>query len=149
MAGGGRLPLVTIESAGTKYDLRDLLLGGSVAIAVEALQHPTQSSALLQGQSRVRWNSTCVKGGKKAADRFKPVEPLDAEWHERAERGASGSDTGANDLDALSVAKVIEEKGMTFDVRCEGRFDCRIIFSACGKNGWRLCKYDGACILLR
>lgn len=135
VAGGGRLPVVTIECAGTKHDLRDLLLGGAIAIAVEALQHPTQSRALLKRQSRVRWNGPRVERREKAADRFKPVESLDAEWHERAERGASGSDTGANDLDALSVAEVIEEKGIAAGVRRKGRFDGRIVFSACGKNG--------------
>ena len=97
MAGRGCLPVVTIECAGTKHHLRDLLLGGAIAIAVEALQHPTQSRALLQRQSRVRWHSPCVKGREKATDRFKPIEPLDAEWHERGERGA---------VDDLAVRRV-------------------------------------------
>ncbi len=149
MAGGGCLPVVTVECAGPKHDLRDLLLGGAVAVAVEALQHPARPHALLRRQARVRRNCARVEDREQAADRFQPVEPFDAERNEGSESGTGRSNTGAHELDALSVAEVIEENGVAAVVRREARFDRRIVFSACGKNGWRLSKDDGACVFLR
>ena len=62
MAGGGRLPVITVEYASPKHDLRDFLLGGAVAVAVEALQHPARPHALLRRQARVRWNCAGMEG---------------------------------------------------------------------------------------
>lgn len=56
MARGRFLPVVTIERAGSEDDLRDLLLGGAIAMPVEGLQHSAQARALLCRQSRVWWN---------------------------------------------------------------------------------------------
>lgn len=109
VACGGLLPVVAIERANAKYDLRDLLLRRAIAIAIDALQHPSQPCALLFGQPCFGRNGPLVERGEQALDGLKPVEPLDAERHERTEGHAAWFDVVMRELQVLPVAEIVEE----------------------------------------
>lgn len=86
MTCGGLLPVVAIEPVGSENCLRDLLLGGAIAIPVETLQHSAQSHPLLMGQPCVGWNDAAVKSAEQTADRGDSVEALNAERNKSGNR---------------------------------------------------------------
>lgn len=108
---GRCLPVVALEWFRAKYDLRDFLLRRAVAIAVDALKHPSQSRALLFRQPRIGRNSSTVEGREQAIDGLKPVEPIDTEGNERGNGHIGGHCARAHQLDALAVAEIVEKKG--------------------------------------
>ena len=85
VAGGGVLPRLAIELGDVEDDLRDLPLRRAIAVAVEALQHPAQSQALLRGQPCVGRDGPAVKGGQQAIKGFEPVESLAVQGNDGGE----------------------------------------------------------------
>lgn len=53
MTSGGSLPFVSVEMTDVEEDLRNLLLGRSIAIPVNRPQHLAQPRTLLPRQARV------------------------------------------------------------------------------------------------
>ena len=149
MAGGGCLPVVPLERVNTKYSLRDFLLGGAGTMTVECLQHSAGSRPLLASHARVLGNGASMEGREQAANSFKPVEPLDAEGHERAERNVGRCAGGANKLKMLAAAEIVSQAGIAIAVHRNGGARYRLRISVCGKNrGW-FHKCDGARIVFR
>lgn len=114
---------MTIEPAGSENNLRDLLLGSSVSIAVEGLQHSAQARALLPGQPLVWWNGASMKRGEQAADRFYPVKSFQAEGNERHGRAASRLGLQVDELDSLAVAEVVQKRNISLGAEDEGVID--------------------------
>lgn len=123
MTRGRILPVVTIKPAGSENNLRDLLLGGSVSIAVEGLQHSAQARALLPRQPLVWWNGASMKRGEQAADRFYPVKSFQTEGNERNGRAASRPGLQVDELDSLAVAEVVQKRNISLGAEDEGVID--------------------------
>ncbi len=119
MARGRRLPFTAVERAKVENDLRDLLAGGAGAIAVEGLQHPSQSRPLLAGQARVRRNRAAMQGGEKTMDRFEPVQPVHVERHDRGGRRNAVVD----ELKMLAVAEIERHIGGAIRAQRDGGVD--------------------------
>lgn len=83
MAGGGRLPFVSVELADVQENLRDFLLRGARALSVEGSQHAPQTCALLPGQTGVRRDGTAMQGGEKSAYGFDAIEAIEIERNHR------------------------------------------------------------------
>lgn len=149
MTCGGLLPIVAIEPADAKYDLRDLILRRAVAIAVEALQHSPHSRALLRRQPRVGRNSPAVKRGKQTIDRLKPVEPLNAERNERGDGRVGGQLARSHQLNDLATAEIMAEKSFGAIANEDRAVERWSLVSACGQNCGLLRERDGACIVLQ
>lgn len=148
VARGGCLPFFAIERAESEYDLRDLLLGRAGVVAIEGLEHPSQSRPLLAGQACVRWNSAAMEGSEQAADGFNLVEPIKAERHKRAERLIRRPVGGVSELDMLAVAEIVEQVGLAVSGNGNGGVNRRLLLSACGNDSGRLAEDDCACVLV-
>ncbi len=140
---------MAIELAGSEYGLRDFLLGGAVAMPVEALQHSAEPRALLTCQSRVRWNGAAVKGREQATDRGDSVEAFDAERDKGDKRYFTRGVAAMEELDALTVAEIIEEKGFSVVGGGDSAVQGGALLSVCGKKWWRLSQNNGARVVLR
>ena len=106
------MPFVPAVTVDPEHDLRNLLLGGSGAIPIEALQHSLKSRALLAGQASVRWNSTSVEGSEQAADGFKPIKPVKAERYKRDECIIFGRDKVGDELNVLAIAELVAKASL-------------------------------------
>ncbi len=73
------MPSVAIKRRHVEHNLGDFLLGCAVAIAIEGLQHPSQSCATLMSQSGLRRNGAPMKDREQTADSLQPIESIEAE----------------------------------------------------------------------
>lgn len=149
VARGGCLPVVALKRIGTKHDLRDFLLGGAGAKTVECLQHSAGPRPLLVGHPCVLGNGASMEGREQPANSFKPVKPLDTEWHERAECYACRCAGGTNELEMLAATEIVSKAGIAIAVHGSGGARYRLRFSVCGKNSRRFHKCDSARVVFR
>lgn len=148
MARGGCLPLVAIERIDAKDDLGDFLLRSAGATAIDALQHPAQTRALLPRQAGVGRNGTAMKGREETGDGFESVEAFQSKWYERAERFVSQRRERLNEAHGLAVAEIENPIGLAVGVNAGRGVDRRLRMGAGGQNGGRRAKNDGARIVL-
>ena len=79
------LPFIPTKGPDMEKDLRDFLLGRSLAVAIEGLQHPSSTLALLSGQARIRRHDTAMQGGEQAMHGFQPVEAVQTKRNHRSD----------------------------------------------------------------
>ncbi len=107
MASGRGLPFVPVEIADVEEDLRDLLLGRSVTIPINRLQHLAQTHALLPSQACVGRNGTAMQSRQEAFYGLYSVEAVQSERND-CDLGRSILDA-VDDLKPLTVSEIVPE----------------------------------------
>lgn len=107
MTSGRSLPFVPVEMTNVEEDLRDLLLGRSIAIPVDRLQHLAQPRTLLPRQARVGRDGAAMQSRKELMNGLDPVEAVQAKRNDRdLRRPLLGI---VDDLEALTVSEHVAE----------------------------------------
>lgn len=101
MTGAGSLPFIAIQMAGTEKGLRDVLLGGAIANAIESAQHASHAHPLLLSYAGVRRHGAAVNGGEQAINSVEPAEPLAVERH----YGGNGLSADGENLHLRAIAE--------------------------------------------
>ena len=146
MAARGGLPFITAEDAGAEDNLRDFLLGRSVAISIDGAQHAAMSRPLLSGQARIERGDAIMERSEQPADRFKPVKPFEAK---RNNCGDGPARTIAYELKALAVPEIVQEIICVVGAYGEGAVKTRSLVGIGRQDFWRISQDDSACIVLR
>lgn len=94
VAGGSILPTCAIHAVGPEQDLRDLLLGRTIAKTIDGAQHSLRAGALLRRYPGVGRDSSAMNCGKQAVQRFEPAETVAVERND----GGGGRGSGIQHL---------------------------------------------------
>ncbi len=147
--GGSILPFVAVVWCDPQDHPRDLLLGRTGSVSIDGLQHSAMPGTLLARQSGVRRDDATVDGSQEPVDRCQPVEAIKAERHERGDSQTARRSPMLYELEALTVAKIVEDVGFTVAADGESGISRQPWISDRGKGRRRLGKNDRAGIGLR
>lgn len=149
MAGRRGLPFITVEATSIEDDLRDLLLGSTVTIAVECLQHPAGARPLLPCEAGVWRHRPAVTGCEETIDCLQPIETLQPERHQGGGGVRIESTAQAQKLKLLPIAEIVVKIAIAVIVDSRG-----VVYRQRGhgvrcKRRWSLIEDNNAGIVLR
>lgn len=144
MARRSVLPLLAVLAGEAEDDLRDLALGRAIAVAVEALQHPAQSQALLRRQPCVGRDRAAMERGQQPGQGFEAIEARAVERNDRGQRLAEADARLDVELETLAVAEIKEKDILAIAADVRGRRDRGCRFGADREGGGRRRQEEGA-----
>lgn len=147
VAGGGVLPRLAVESGDVEDDLRDFPLGRAIAIAVEALQHPAQSQAVLRRQPGIRRDGPAVKGGQQTAKGSDTIESIPTQRNDGGKGSVDRRGRLDDELDTLAVTEIVEKDVFVMVSDAVGGIEGRLRIGVLGETRRSRPQKDGARIV--